>query len=578
MNWKILMRIARYIRPQMRYIVLALVAGTASVALSLWVPVLIGNTVDAIVGKGQVDFAKITPVLLKMAVAVVGSAFCLWLMTLCTNRVTYYAVKNMRIEAFGKLQQVPLSYIDGSAHGDLISRLVNDIEQVSDGLLQGFSQLFTGVLTIIGTLLFMLHINASIALVVILITPLSFFVASFIARRTFRVFRQQMQQRGEIGGYTEEMIGGHSVVKAFHYGDSAQQKFEELNAQLYKSGVKSQFYSSLTNPSTRFINALVYAGVGVFGALSAIAGGISIGQLSSFLIYAGQYTKPFNEISGVITELQTAIASAGRVFEVIDHPVEMPDERDAVEMKRSQGNIGMEQVCFSYTPDTKLIEGLNLYAKSGERVAIVGPTGAGKSTLINLLMRFYDVDSGEITVDGVAIKTITRNSLRALYGMVLQESWLFAGSVKQNIAFGKPDATDAEIIQAAKLANAHGFIRRLPNGYDTILTGDDGGISQGQMQLLCIARVMLTKPPMLILDEATSSIDTRTELKIQKAFAKMMQGRTSFVVAHRLSTIREADTILVMKDGGIVEQGSHAELLEQNGFYAYLYNSQFERR
>ncbi len=576
MNWKVLGKVMVYIKARVALMVCALIFAAAGVGLSLWVPVLIGDAVNYIVGAGQVDFAAMLPILATMALAAAGSAVCSWIMTLLTNRVAYSVVKDMRVAAFNKLQDAPLSYIDSRIKGDLISRVVNDVDQLSDGLLQGFSQLFTGVVTIIGTLIFMLNINPQIALVVILITPLSLFVSSFIAKRSFRTFQVQMEERGEISGLAEEIISGHSAVKAFGYGERAQARFDEINARLKVSGVKSQFYSSLTNPGTRFINALVYAGVGIFGALSAIGGGISIGMLSSFLIYAGQYTKPFNEISGVITELQTALASAERLFEIIEQPAEQPDAPDAQDKRHSEGRVSIEDMSFSYTPDTKLIEGLNLYTKTGERVAIVGPTGAGKSTLVNLLMRFYDADSGSICIDGVNINSIKRGSLRGLFGMVLQESWLFSGSVRDNIAFGRPDATYEEVVAAAKAASIHSFIKRLPNGYDTILDGEGGGVSQGQMQLLCIARVMLTHPDMLVLDEATSSIDTRTEIKIQKAFAKLMEGRTSFIVAHRLSTIREADLILVMRDGAIVEQGTHGELLAKKGFYAKLYNSQFE--
>lgn len=571
----VLKRLIGYMKPHMVFFVLALVSAAANVALTLWLPVLIGNAVDCIVGVEQVDFDAMLPILLRMAIAIGGAALFAWLMTMCTNRITFATVRDIRVDAFHSIQDVPLKYIDGHPHGDLISRVINDSDQISDGLLQGFAQLFTGVMTIAGTLFFMLSINVPIALFVVLMTPVSLLVAWFVAKRSYSTFTQQMAERGEIGGYAEEIIAGQPVVKAFGYQKRAEEKFEEINQRLYKSGVKSQFFSSLTNPSTRFISALVYAGVGIGGAFSAIAGGISIGQLSSFLIYANQYMKPFNEISGVITELQSAFASARRVFDMIDEPAQPPDAPDALVMTDSAGNVEMQDVSFSYHPDAKLIEGLNLYAESGERVAIVGPTGSGKTTIINLLMRFYDVDSGKISIDSIDIQSITRDSMRAMYGMVLQETWVFTGSVKQNIAFGRPDATDEEIVAAAKAAGAHSFISRLENGYETVLT-EDGGISEGQKQLLCIARVMLNKPPILILDEATSSIDTRTELKIQAAFDKLMENKTSFVVAHRLSTIRSADLILVMDKGHIVEQGTHAELLEKGGFYAKLYNSQFE--
>ncbi len=577
MNRHVLKRLFGYLKPYAAFLVFALISAVVNVAMTLWAPVLIGQAVDLIVGTGNVAFAKILPILAALGVVIGLAVLFQWLMTLCTNQATYRTVRDLRVDVFNKLTEVPFRTIDGRPHGDLISRVVNDIDQISDGLLQGFSQLFTGIVTIVGTLLFMLSINVSIALVVILVTPLSFFVAAFIAKRSYNMFRKQAEVRGEIGGYVEEMIGNQKVVKAFGYEEKAQRKFEEINGRLYYFGVRSQFYSSMTNPCTRFVNAIVYAAVGIVGALTAIAGGISIGQLTSFLIYANQYTKPFNEISGVVTELQNAFASARRVFEILDEPEQTPDKRDAIVMTKSDGRVEMKDVSFSYTPDRKLIEGLNLVTKSGERVAIVGPTGSGKTTIINLLMRFYDVDKGEISIDGVDIRTITRNSMRSMYGMVLQETWLFAGSVRDNIAYGKPGATEDEIIAAAKAAHAHGFIMRLKDGYDTIIAEDGGNISQGQKQLLCIARVMLVEPPMLILDEATSSIDTRTEMQIQRAFEKLMEGRTSFVVAHRLSTIRESDCILVMRDGHIVEQGTHDELLARKGFYARLYNSQFEK-
>lgn len=577
MSRELLKRLMGFLKPYRLYLICALIAAVVSVAASLWTPVLIGQAVDLIVGPGEVAFESIVPILLTIGIAIGISALFQWLMTRCTNRVTYGAVRDLRVQVFDRLMEVPLKYIDQNAHGDLISRVVSDIDLISDGLLQGFAQLFTGVITIVGTLLFMLSINGGITLVVVLVTPLSLFVAAFIAKKSFRYFKEQAAVRGEISGYVEEMVGNQKVVKAFGYEKEAQAKFEEINSRLYTSGVKSQFASSLTNPSTRFVNAIVYAAVGIVGALAAIGGGISVGQLSSFLIYANQYTKPFNEISGVVTELQTAFASLRRVFHVLDEAAEAPDAKDAEAVYDCDGNVELADVAFSYTPDRTLIEGLNLYAKTGERVAIVGPTGSGKTTIINLLMRFYDVDRGCIRVDGQDIRLMRRDSMRALYGMVLQETWLFAGSVRDNIAYGKPDATDDEIVAAAKAAHAHGFIRRLAGGYDTMIADDGGNISQGQKQLLCIARVMLIKPPMLILDEATSSIDTRTEMQIQSAFEKLMDGRTSFVVAHRLSTIREADTILVMNEGSVVEQGTHKELMEKGGFYANLYNSQFEK-
>ncbi len=566
-------RLLRYTRPYLGYLAGALLCAVASVTLTLRSPILIGRGVDRILGPGAVDFEGLALILLWLALTVAGSAFFQWLMALCTNIAAHRTVLDLRLEAFEKLHRLPLKYIDGNPHGNIMSRIVGDIEQISTGLLQGFTQLFTGVITILGTLLFMLSLNLGITLVVVLLTPISLFVAAFITGRTHHMFRSQSAIQGELSGYVEEMLGGQKVVKAFGYEQRAQQGFEALNADLYQVGVKAQLYSSLSNPCTRFVNGLVYAGAGIVGAITAIGGGISVGQLSSFLAYANQYTKPFNEITGVVTELQTAIASARRVFELLDEAEEADDSGLAV-LKQTEGSVQLEQVSFSYDPDKQLIEGLNLQVNPGQRIAIVGPTGCGKTTLINLLMRFYDVTGGAIRVDGADIRSVTRGSLRRSYGMVLQETWLFSGTVRQNIAYGMPDATEEQIIEAAKAAHAHGFIRRLPKGYDTVL-GEDTSLSQGQRQLLCIARVMLSRPPMLILDEATSSIDTRTELRIQSAFALMMQGRTSFIVAHRLSTIREADMILVMKDGNIIEQGSHAQLLAQGGFYASLYNSQF---
>lgn len=573
----ILGRLLKFTKPYLGYFVCSLISAVVSVSFTLYAPILIGNAVDLIIAPGKVDFNGLVPILGKLALVVLGAAIFQWCMTFCTNLITYKTVRDLRVAVFNRLERVPLKYIDSHSHGDLISRIVNDVDSVSDGLLQGFSQLFTGIITILATLGFMVLIHPTISLVVVFITPLSLFVASFIARKSFQSFRKQSSVRGELSGYVEEMVGNQKIVKAFSYENRAQQEFEEINQRLYESGVKSQFFSSLTNPSTRFVNGVVYAAVGIIGALTVIRGGLTVGQLSSFLTYANQYTKPFNEISGVVTELQTAMASARRIFAVLDEEEEPQDLPNLTNLDTCSGKVQIEQVSFSYSSDRKLIENLNVSANPGQRIAIVGPTGCGKTTIINLLMRFYDVNSGEIKVDNVPIRQMSRSGLRSLYGMVLQESWMFRGTVRDNIAYGKPDATDDEIIAAAKSAHAHSFIKRLPQGYDTIISEDGGNISQGQKQLLCIARVMLTKPPMLILDEATSSIDTRTELKIQDAFAKMMEGRTSFIVAHRLSTIREADLILVMKDGNIIEQGTHQELLAQNGFYSNLYNSQFAK-
>lgn len=573
----ILGRLLKFTKPYLGYFVCSLISAVVSVSFTLYAPILIGNAVDLIIAPGRVDFHGLVPILGKLALVVLGAAIFQWCMTFCTNLITYKTVRDLRVAVFNRLERVPLKYIDSHSHGDLISRIVNDVDSVSDGLLQGFSQLFTGIITILATLGFMVLIHPTISLVVVFITPLSLFVASFIAKKSFQSFRKQSSVRGELSGYVEEMVGNQKIVKAFSYENRAQQEFEEINQRLYESGVKSQFFSSLTNPSTRFVNGVVYAAVGIIGALTVIRGGLTVGQLSSFLTYANQYTKPFNEISGVVTELQTAMASARRIFAVLDEKEEPQDLPNLTNLNTCSGKVQIEQVSFSYSSDRKLIDNLNVSANPGQRIAIVGPTGCGKTTIINLLMRFYDVNSGKIKVDNVPIRQMSRSGLRSLYGMVLQESWMFRGTVRDNIAYGKPDATDDEIIAAAKSAHAHSFIKRLPQGYDTIISEDGGNISQGQKQLLCIARVMLTKPPMLILDEATSSIDTRTELKIQDAFAKMMEGRTSFIVAHRLSTIREADLILVMKDGNIIEQGTHQELLAQNGFYSNLYNSQFAK-
>lgn len=546
-----------------------------TVLLTLYVPILIGQAIDCIVGAGDVDFQGMWVILKQMGIVILLTAAAQWLMSHINNRITYRVVKDIRTQAFNKLEILPLKYIDSHSHGDIISRIIADIDQFSEGLLMGFTQLFTGVLTIIGTLIFMFYINPVIAAVVVVVTPVSLFVASFIAKKTYHLFQMQSKTRGELTSLVDEMMGNQKVVQAFGHEKEAQEKFESINEELRVWGLKATFFSSITNPSTRFVNSLVYACVGISGAFAAINGLLTVGQLTSFLNYANQYTKPFNEISGVITEFQNALASAARVFELIDEKPQIPDAPDAKVLTNATGEIHLNNVDFSYNPDVSLIQDMNLLVKPGQRVAIVGPTGCGKSTVINLLMRFYDVDSGSIQVDGTDIRHLTRESLRASYGMVLQETWLKSGTIRENIAYGKPEASDEEVIQAAKEAHAHSFIERMPNGYDTVISEDGGNLSQGQKQLLCIARVMLCLPPMLILDEATSSIDTRTEIKIQKAFAKMMEGRTSFIVAHRLSTIREADVILVMKDGHIVEQGTHENLLSQNGFYAQLYNSQF---
>jgi len=572
-----LYKVLRYIKKYWFYLILSVLLAALSVVLTLYVPILTGDAIDYIIAEGLVDFAPILVILKKMAVVILITGAAQGGMNICNNKMTYHVVRDIRVEAFEKIERLPLSYLDSHSYGDIVSRVIADVDQFADGLLMGFTQFFTGVVTILGTLLFMLSINVKITLVVVLITPLSFVVASFIAKQTFSMFRLQSATRGEQTALIDEMIGNQKVVQAFSHEDEALERFDEINDRLEKCSLRAIFYSSTTNPSTRFINSLVYAGVGVFGALSAIMGGISVGQLSCFLSYANQYTKPFNEISGVITELQNALACAARIFELIEEEPEIPDAKDAEVLENVDGSVNLEHVYFSYSPERKLIEDLNLRVKPGQRVAIVGPTGCGKTTVINLLMRFYDTDSGEIIVSGHPIRQITRESLRDNYGMVLQETWLKHGTIRENIIMGKPDATEEEIIAAAKAAHAHGFIKRLSDGYDTIIGEDGGNLSQGQKQLLCITRVMLCLPPMLILDEATSSIDTRTEIRIQNAFAKMMQGRTSFIVAHRLSTIREADIILVMKDGHIIEQGNHEELLKKAGFYANLYQSQFAR-
>ena len=570
-----LKKVLNYIRKYWLLVGLSLLLAAVTVVLTLYVPILTGDAVDLLLGKGVVNFAAVFSIMKKIGIAILATAIAQWVMNTCNNHITYHVVKDIREDAFRRLEILPLKYLDAHAYGDIVSRVIADVDTFADGLLMGFTQLFTGVLTIIGTLIFMLVTNVPIALVVVCITPVSFLVAKFIATRTYSMFKLQSETRGEQTSLIEEMIGSQKVVKTFSRETAVREQFAEINGRLEKCSLKAIFFSSLTNPCTRFVNSLVYAGVGIFGAFVAIRGGISVGRLSCFLSYANQYTKPFNEISGVVTELQNALACAARIFELIDEEPQVPDAADAKVLEHAKGNVKLENVYFSYVPDKKLIEDFNLEVKPGQRVAIVGPTGCGKTTLINLLMRFYDVNSGKISVDGNDICHLTRGSLRTSYGMVLQETWLRAGTIRDNICMGKPDATDEEVIAAAKSAHAHSFIKRLPEGYNTVITEDGGSLSQGQKQLLCIARVMLCLPPMLILDEATSSIDTRTELKIQNAFATMMEGRTSFIVAHRLSTIQEADIILVMKDGNIIEQGSHETLLAKGGFYANLYNSQF---
>jgi ATP-binding cassette subfamily B protein len=570
-----LKKVFHYIAEYRIYLILSIILAVTSVLLSLYLPILIGRAIDLIVGKGKVDFDAIVPIMIQMAVVIAITAVAQWIMNVCNNRMTYHVVKDIRMEAFDKIEKLPLKYLDANSTGDIVSRVIADVDQFADGLLMGFTQFFTGVVAILGTLLFMLSVNVKITFIVVLITPLSFAVAGFIAKRTFSMFKLQSSTRGEQTALIDEMIGNQKVVQAFGHEKEAMEQFDEINERLEVYSLKAIFYSSITNPSTRFINSLVYAGVGVTGALSVISGGISVGQLTCFLSYANQYTKPFNEISGVVTELQNALACAARIFELIEEEPEKPDAKDAVELNDVDGSVDLEHVYFSYTADKKLIEDFNLHVRPGQRVAIVGPTGCGKTTLINLLMRFYDTDQGQIMVSQTPVKQMTKESLRSAYGMVLQDTWLKHGTIRENIVMGKPDASDSEVMQAAKAAYAHGFIMRLAHGYDTIIGEDGGNLSQGQKQLLCITRVMLSLPPMLILDEATSSIDTRTEQKIQNAFAKMMAGRTSFIVAHRLSTIQEADIILVMKDGHIIEQGNHTTLLNHGGFYANLYNSQF---
>lgn len=568
-------KVLHYIRRYRFFLIVSLVLALITVVLTLYVPILTGQAVDLIVGKGQVDFAGVYHICVKIGIAILLTMAAQWVMNVANNKITYSVVRDIRTDAFEKIQVLPLSYIDSHSYGGIVSRVIADADQFADGLLMGFTQLFTGVITILGTLGFMLSVSVPIALVVVVLTPVSLFVAAFIAKRTYQMFRMQSETRGEQTALIEEMIGNQKVVQAFGQENEVGDRFDEINDRLSKYSLQGTFFSSITNPSTRFVNALVYAAVGVFGAFFAIQGGISVGQLSCFLSYANQYTKPFNEISGVVTELQNAIACAGRVLELIEETPEIPDSEDAIKLGKADGKVEIEDVYFSYEPNQKLIEHFNLQVKPGQRVAIVGPTGCGKTTLINLLMRFYDVNSGAIKVSEKDIRKVTRESLRANYGMVLQETWLKQGTIRENIVMGRENATDDEVLAAAKASHAHSFIKRLPNGYDTVIGEDGGSLSAGQKQLLCITRVMLCLPPMLILDEATSSIDTRTEMRIQKAFATMMQGRTSFLVAHRLSTIQEADVILVMRDGKIVEQGNHEELLAANGFYKKLFDAQW---
>lgn len=557
------------------FLVFSILLATVSVALTLYIPKLTGHAVDYVIGKGKVNFPGVIQVMIQIGVCTLITALAQWLMNVCNNKMTYQMVQDIRNEAFDKIEQLPLKYIDGHPYGEVVSRVIADVDQFSDGLLMGFTQLFTGIATIIGTFCFMLSVNVSITFVVVLITPVSFFVANFIAKRTFRMFRLQSEIRGEQTGLIDEMIENQKVVQAFGRGEDVTERFDEVNKRLQEASLRATFFSSITNPATRFVNSLVYTGVGITGAFAVVRGAMSVGQLSSFLSYANQYTKPFNEISGVVTEFQNAIACAQRVFTLIDEEPQIPEPEHAVHLTDIDGNVKVEDVSFSYLPGQHLIEDFNLEVKPGQRIAIVGPTGCGKTTLINLLMRFYDVNAGSIKVEDIDIREMTRKNLRAGYGMVLQETWLKTGTIRENIAMGRPDATEEEIVEAAKASHIHNYIRRLPKGYDTWITEDGGGLSQGQKQLLCIARVMLCRPPMLILDEATSSIDTRTEIKIQQAFAKLMEGRTTFIVAHRLSTIREADVILVMKDGKIIEQGNHEVLMKKEGFYHHLYESQF---
>ncbi|MDO4340191.1 MAG: ABC transporter ATP-binding protein [Eubacteriales bacterium] len=568
-------RVLKFIRPYRGKIVLMLLLAVITVAATLYTPILIGNGVDTMIGEGEVFTGKLLKVLLTLGIVVFISAAAQWLMNLLTNQVTYRVVQDIRGQAFSHLLEVPVSYIDANQPGDILSRIVTDVSQFSDGLLMGFTQLFTGVITILGTIGFMMSISVRISVLVIFLTPVSLFVASFIASRTFRMFQEQSEKRAEMTSLVEELVGNQKIVQAFSYEERANERFGKVNEDLRVCGIKALFFSSITNPSTRFVNSLVYTGVGIFGAFTVIGGGMSVGQLTSFLNYANQYTKPFNEISGVVTELENALACAKRIFDFMDTPAAEPDVPGAHVLDKADGSISVENISFSYREDVPLLTDISIDVKPGQRTAIVGPTGCGKTTMINLLMRFYDVQKGQIVVSGYPIRELTRDSLRKNFGMVLQETWLKSGTIRENIAYGKPDATLEEVVEAAKHAHAHSFIKRMPQGYDTVITEDGGNISQGQKQLLCIARVMLMRPTMLILDEATSSIDTRTEVRVQKAFAELMEGRTSFIVAHRLSTIQEADLILVMKDGNIIEQGKHEELLAKGGFYAHLYESQF---
>lgn len=577
MKKSVVRRVLKYIKPYKGLLALAILSAIISVSLTLYIPVLTGNAIDNIIDKGNVNFENVLQIIIYIAVGVAGVAIFQWNMTYFTNVISYKTVRDLRRDVFCKFNDVPLSYIDTHSHGDLISRVINDVDAVGDGLSQMFLQLFSGIVTILGTMVFMFIIDWRIALAVIILTPLSLFVAAFIGKMTHNRFARQQQLQGDISSYVEEYVGNQRIVKAFSYEDRAFENFEKYNQELYTVGFKAQFAGALANPSTRFVNATVYAAVGIFGAITAIAGTLSVGQLSCFLTYANQYTKPFNEVTGVLTQLQTAIAAAGRVFDVLDAEDEPKDKPDSIKVENCKGNVKIENVNFSYVKDKPLITNFSLDVKSGSHIAIVGPTGCGKTTFINLLMRFYDTDSGKISVDGVDIKDMERDELRKLYGMVLQDSWLFCGTIMENLKYGNPNATDEEVIEAAKAAYAHSFIRRMPDGYDTMISEGGGNLSQGQKQLLCIARAMLSNPTMLILDEATSSIDTLTEIRVQKAFAKIMQGRTSFVVAHRLSTIKESDVILVMRDGNIIEQGTHEELLAKGGFYKKLYESQFAK-
>lgn len=568
-------RVWEYIRPYWGKIVEMLILAVITVAFTLYTPILIGRGVDNIIGPGQVWNEKLLKILLQLGAVIVGTALSQWLMNLITNQVTYRVVQDIRSRAFFHLQEVPVSYMDASQPGDILSRIVTDVSQFSDGLLMGFTQLFTGVVTILGTIGFMLSISVKISLLVIVLTPVSLFVASFIAKRTFQMFKEQSEKRAEMTSLVEELVGNQKLVQAFHYEERAEARFQKVNEELRVCGIKALFFSSITNPSTRFVNGLVYTGVGIMGAFTVLSGRMTVGQLTSFLNYANQYTKPFNEISGVVAELENALACANRIFDFIDTPAEKADDAQAEVLKRADGEVKVENLSFSYNPEIPLLQNIHIHVKPGQRIAIVGPTGCGKTTVINLLMRFYDPQEGSISVDGHPVLKLTRDSLRKNFGMVLQDTWLKAGTIRENIAYGKPEASPEEVMEAAKKAHAHSFIRRMPKGYDTVISEGGGNISQGQKQLLCIARVMLMHPPMLILDEATSSIDTRTEVKVQKAFSELMEGRTSFIVAHRLSTVQEADLILVMKDGNIIEQGKHQELLEKKGFYAHLYESQF---